>query len=160
MFQVATGVTVTGYEVNRIWWEGSHSTPHYIEMGQYGCMLVNTDNNDHPDPEYVDELEGKTCLIPANTAIMFCYFNNLQYFHKYLQEYQGKVPVSIYSRYNEYLLLAGTCVILIGPIDGERHCEPEPKYLMDHKDWFLMNKMSIRGEDEIAVYTRREQKEL
>lgn len=120
LIQAATGVTVTGYEVNRIWWEGAHSTPHYINM------------------EYVDEMDGKTCLIPASTALMFCYFNNLQYFHKYLQEYQGP------------------CVILIGPVDGERHCEPEPKYLLEHKDWFLMDSMCLRGEDEIAVYVRRE----
>jgi len=41
-------------------------------------------------------------------------------------------------------------------VDGERHCDPEPKYLLDHKDWLLMNKMSLRGEDEIAIYKRRE----
>ena len=51
--------------------------------------------------------------------------------------------------------MAGPCVILIGPVDGERHCEPEPGYLMDHEDWVIKDKMSIRGEDEIAVYTRR-----
>eukprot|EP00090_Calanus_glacialis_P008468 TRINITY_DN16819_c0_g1_i4.p1 TRINITY_DN16819_c0_g1~~TRINITY_DN16819_c0_g1_i4.p1 ORF type:complete len:206 (+),score=46.43 TRINITY_DN16819_c0_g1_i4:94-711(+) len=119
LIQAGTGVSVTGYEVNRIWWEGAHSTPHYIDM------------------EYLDEVEGKTCLIPANTALMFCYFNHLPYFHKYLQEYKG------------------SCVILIGPIDGERHCEPEPGYLMGHKDWVIMGTMSIRGEDEISVYTRR-----
>ena len=45
--------------------------------------------------EYVDELEGKTCLVPASTAIMFCYFNNLDYFHKYLQEYKGEAAVVI-----------------------------------------------------------------
>ena len=33
--QAATGVRVRGYEVNRQWWEGTHSTPHYITMGQY-----------------------------------------------------------------------------------------------------------------------------
>ena len=35
IFQAATGIKVTGYEVNRIWWEGVHSTPHYIDMGEY-----------------------------------------------------------------------------------------------------------------------------
>ena len=104
--------------------------------------------------EYLDEVEGKTCLIPANTALMFCYFNHLPYFHKYLQEYKGKAGTGYWqlllSKY-----LAGSCVILIGPIDGERHCEPEPGYLMGHKDWVIMGTMSIRGEDEISVYTRR-----
>ena len=35
IFQAATGIKVTGYEVNRIWWEGVHSTPHYIAMGEF-----------------------------------------------------------------------------------------------------------------------------
>ena len=39
--------------------------------------------------EYVDEVEEKTCVIPAQSALMFCYFNNNQYFHKYLDQYQG-----------------------------------------------------------------------
>ena len=29
----ATGLTVRGYEVNRMWWEGEHSTPHFIDIG-------------------------------------------------------------------------------------------------------------------------------
>ena len=56
--------------------------------------------------------QDKSCIIPPDSAVMFCYFNNNQYFHKYLEQYQGK------------------CVILIGPIDGKRHCDPEPDYLM------------------------------
>ena len=39
--------------------------------------------------EYVDEVEEKACVIPAQSALMFCYFNNNQYFHKYLDQYQG-----------------------------------------------------------------------
>ena len=35
-------------------------------------------------------MEGKTCVIPDNTALMFCYFNNNQYFHQYLTQYRGK----------------------------------------------------------------------
>ena len=33
-FILMIGLTVTGYEVNRIWWEGEHSTPHFIDIGQ------------------------------------------------------------------------------------------------------------------------------
>ena len=29
------GLRVTGYEVNRLWWEGQHSTPHFINIGQW-----------------------------------------------------------------------------------------------------------------------------
>ena len=46
--------------------------------------------------------------------------------------------------------------MLIGPVDGDRHCEPEPKYLIEDKDWFLMDTMCLRGQDEIVVYVRRE----
>ena len=28
---------VTGYEVNRGWWEGPHSTQHFIPLGKGGC---------------------------------------------------------------------------------------------------------------------------
>ena len=61
--------------------------------------------------EYVDEMEEKTCIIPKNTALMFCYFNNIELFHVYLDQYKGP------------------CVILVGPVDGARHCDPEPAYL-------------------------------
>jgi len=115
----ATGLTVTGYEVNRIWWEGEHSTPHFIDI------------------EYVDEMKEKTCVIPSDSALMFCYFNNNEYFHKYLDQYDGR------------------CVILIGPIDGARHCDPEPDYLQDHSDWVLQNSFSLREEDKISVYTHK-----
>ena len=33
-FVLMIGLTVTGYEVNRIWWEGEHSTPHFIDIGE------------------------------------------------------------------------------------------------------------------------------
>ena len=65
------GLRVTGYEVNRSWWEGQHSTPHFINI------------------EFVDELIDKSCIIPSDTAVMFCYFNNNEYFHRYLSQYQG-----------------------------------------------------------------------
>ena len=25
--------SLRGYEVNRMWWEGEHSTPHFIDIG-------------------------------------------------------------------------------------------------------------------------------
>jgi len=115
----ATGLTVTGYEVNRIWWEGGHSTPHFIRM------------------EYVDEMKEKTCIIPKNSALMFCYFNNIELFQVYLDQYKGP------------------CVILVGPVDGARHCDPEPAYLEDHPDWEMQNSYSLKEEDKISVYSRK-----
>ena len=35
-----SGLTVTGYEVNRIWWEGEHSTPHFIKIGMDFCDTI------------------------------------------------------------------------------------------------------------------------
>ena len=50
---------------------------------------------------------------------MFCYFNNIELFHKYLDQYKGP------------------CVILVGPVDGARHCDPEPAYLEVNTDYRL-----------------------
>lgn len=122
LLQESTGLQVTGYEVNRGWWEGPHSTQHFIPL------------------EYVDERSNKCCLIPADTALLFCYFNNITFFHSYLQEYTG------------------SCVILIGPIDGSRHCDPEPRYLESWESgryWRVQASMELQGGDEIVIYTRR-----
>ena len=67
--------------------------------------------------------------------------------------------------------ISGICVILIGPVDGARHCDPEPGYLevfifhkkgknillkklQSHPDWELQSSFSLRAEDEISVYRR------
>merc|ERR1712110_576878 len=76
----------------------------------------------------------KTCIVPKNSALMFCYFNNIELFHKYLDQYKGP------------------CVILVGPVDGARHCDPEPAYLEDISDWELQNNYSLKEEDQISVY--------
>lgn len=54
------------------------------------------------------------------------------------------------------LMFLGKCCILIGPIDGARHCDPEPDYLMDSKDWTLLNSYSLKEEDKISIYIRAE----
>ena len=46
-------------------------------------------------------------------------------------------------------------MILIGPVDGLRHCEPEPDYLENSDEWEIMEKISLSGEDAIAVYTKQ-----
>jgi len=61
----------------------------------------------------VDEVEGKFISLPDASAAMFSYFNNRELFHKYLHNFTGR------------------CVVLIGPVDGLRHCDPEPRYLPD-----------------------------
>jgi len=121
LLQEATSLSVTGYEVNRGWWEGPHSTPHFIPL------------------EYVDEVEGKFVELPQDSAALFCYFNSGELFHRYLDNYKG------------------LCVILMGPKDGKRHCEPEPRYLEEEhgEEWTLHDTFHMTGDDEIAVYVRR-----
>ena len=83
---------------------------------------------------------GKVPQLPRDSALMFCYFNGLEYFNEYLENY------------------AGNCVILIGPIDGRRHCDPEPFYLQETKSetWKIMAVHDIRnaGQDNVVVYER------
>ena len=78
LLQEAVQLRVTGYEVNRSWWEGNNSIPHFIDI------------------QYCDELEDKTCRLPSHSALMFCYFNNLHYFHSYLEQYQGQTYFSLF----------------------------------------------------------------
>ena len=59
-------------------------------------------------PPY-DNQTGKIPSLDPESALMFCYFNHMQYFHEYLDAYTGN------------------CIILIGPTDGNRHCDPEPR---------------------------------
>ena len=75
---------------------------------------------------------------------MFCYFNNLQYFHKYLENYKGDSNQDHIYQDSLFAIFLGSCVILIGPEnnDGGRHCEPEPLYLQQQcsKEWRLASK--------------------
>lgn len=119
LLKEATGLKVRGFEVNRSWWEGTHSTPHFIDL------------------EYVDEIEGQFCELPKESAALFCYFNNIGLFHRYLDNFKG------------------VCVILIGPRDGRRHCDPEPRYLEEAAgEWALHATFHMTGDDEIAIYLR------
>lgn len=118
----ATSVSVRGLEVNEGWWRSKHATPQNIPI-------------DFIEP-------GDVPVLDANAALLFSYFNNLTYFHEYLENYTGP------------------CIILIGPIDNDRHCEPEPDYLSKFdggKKWRLVASHDIRGagQDLVAVYTRR-----
>ena len=85
---------------------------------------------------------GKIPTLNPDSALLFCYFNQLKYFQEYLDNYTGN------------------CVILIGPIDGKRHCEPAPRYLreVENTPWVLFDQHNIRNasEDLICIYKRKE----
>ena len=93
LLQEAIGMKMTGYEVNRSWWEGAHSIPHFIDISELKKLQISKSNKTLLSAlfisEYVDELEDRSCNISADSALMFCYFNSLQYFQKYLNSYQG-----------------------------------------------------------------------
>ena len=109
----------TGLEVNSGWWESGYSTPHFVPLVYTEAGVV---------PE-----------LPSDSALLFSYFNNMEYFEEYLAAY------------------GGDCVILIGPVDGKRHCAPEPSYLAEAPKhaavWRLAASHDVRaaGEDEVSV---------
>ena len=39
LLQEAGQLTVTGYEVNRSWWEGPNSIPHFIQISKTSLSL-------------------------------------------------------------------------------------------------------------------------
>ncbi len=47
-------------------------------------------------------------------------------------------------------------MVLIGPVDGHRHCSPGPHYLRDRPGWRPAAQHDIRGEGEdLAVVYHR-----
>ena len=67
-----------------------------------------------------------------------------------------KVTSLICFLHHTLIFSAGPCVILIGPVAGERHCDPQPRYLVDHHQWKLVDNLVVRGDDEVAIYHRQE----
>lgn len=117
----ATRLKVEGLEVNSGWWESDYSTPHFIPLT-------------YTEP-------GKIPALAKDKPLLFCYFNNIDFFHEYLEAFEGD------------------CVVLIGPVDGEKHCDPEPGYLEKNLGhvWKLLAVHDIRNEgtDLVAVYVRK-----
>ena len=86
----------------------------------------------YTDPDVVPPL-------PGDKALLFCYFNNREAFDRYLSVYPGD------------------CVVLVGPVDGRRHCDPEPFDLEGSSNWEVRSWHDIReaGQDVVAVYVRK-----
>ena len=40
LLQEAIGMKMTGYEVNRSWWEGAHSIPHFIDISELQNLQI------------------------------------------------------------------------------------------------------------------------
>ena len=114
--------------MNEGWWSSPYSSPPLIPLR-------------FTEPGTIPALD-------PTRALLFCYFNNMEYFAEYMDKYEGK------------------CVILIGPVDGSRHCAPEPYFLRDQavkedrdslNGWTLRAVHAIRdtGQDHVAVYVKR-----
>ena len=44
LLQEAIGIKITGYEVNRSWWEGTHSIPHFIDISELQKLQISESN--------------------------------------------------------------------------------------------------------------------
>lgn len=140
LLALATSIVVEGLEVNSGWWESNYSTPPFLPL------TYTTPGQVHSLPhDKASILSLTTALLFTNVllqiwqALLFCYFNAMDYFEQYLAEYPGP------------------CIILIGPVDGKRHCAPEPFHLKDRDDWTVQASHDIRscGQDVAVVYVRR-----
>ncbi|RVE44316.1 hypothetical protein evm_011040 [Chilo suppressalis] len=77
----ATGVPVSGVEVDGAWWHCKYAPPTFVP-------LIFTPS----------KLEGDLISVlraSNNTALMFCYFNNREAFEDYLNYYSGNVLIII-----------------------------------------------------------------
>ncbi len=86
----------------------------------------------YTEPGVIPKMPGR------DTALLFCYFNSLVHFDNYLDHFEGDV------------------LVLIGPVDGQRHCEPAPHDLERSEGWTAVAVHDIQGagEDHVVVYKR------
>lgn len=66
------GFVVTGYEINKDWWESKYSNPKFINLN------------------YCEGSPEKDSF-NSNYALLFCYFNNGPAFLDYINTYEGNV---------------------------------------------------------------------
>merc|ERR1712136_705336 len=112
------GLPVKGYEVDAGWWESKYCPPKFWP---------------HIECVDVDSLPD----IDDDDALLFCYFNNLAAFDRYLNKFNG------------------SCIVLIGPGEGSgRHCDPSPFYLRNDANWDVHSVHDNAFNDAIVVYKR------
>ncbi|XP_004925293.2 uncharacterized protein LOC101743729 [Bombyx mori] len=80
MLQKATGISVTGIEVDGAWWHCKYAPPTFIPL-----IVTSPQLNE----DVLLELGNK------DNAILFCYFNNRSAFENYLKHFCGPVLVII-----------------------------------------------------------------
>jgi len=118
LINMSTGLPVKGYEVDAGWWESKYCPPKFWP---------------HIECVDVDSLPD----IDDDDALLFCYFNNLAAFDRYLNKFNG------------------SCIVLIGPGEGSgRHCDPSPFYLRNDANWDVHSVHDNAFNDAIVVYKR------
>ena len=125
MSQFERRFTITGIEIDKIWWKSSYSIGPFIKT--------------HYEPMY-----NSTNISQRNfeeTALMFCYFNNKDAFEKYLTWFPG----------NNIVIIGPTkesgkhcCPLPVGdPV------------MENYKTWTLLKTLDMEfGQNQIALYCR------
>lgn len=108
-----------GYEIDQGWWESKYSPPTF--WSDVICI----------DPKQLPSFE-------PSFALLFCYFNDVAAFERYLNAFEGN------------------CVVLIGPdeTEKERYCDPLPFFLRDHSKWRVHSTWLSKWRDAIVIYER------
>ncbi|XP_038221630.1 uncharacterized protein LOC119839438 [Zerene cesonia] len=96
MIDRATGISVSGIEVDGTWWKCRYAPPTFIDLLITSPVL-------EKDTNTIEAL--KNCY---NTALLFCYFNDGYAFSNYLEHFSGNV------------------LIIIGPDKDGVHTNPKP----------------------------------
>ncbi|XP_022826116.1 uncharacterized protein LOC111356103 [Spodoptera litura] len=81
MITQATGVPVSGIEVDGAWWSCKYAPPNFIPL--------------HITPTEMDKETISIVQRNKNAALLFCYFNNRKAFDDYLKYYDGNVLIII-----------------------------------------------------------------
>jgi len=115
---INVGLPVKGYEIDAGWWESKYCPPKFWP---------------HIECVNVDSLPD----IGGDDALLFCYFNNIGAFGRYLDKFKG------------------SCIVLIGPDEGNRrHCDPSPFHLRNDANWDVHSVHCNAFNDAIVVYKR------
>ncbi|XP_068622921.1 uncharacterized protein [Battus philenor] len=83
----ATGLPVSGVEVDGAWWHCKYAPPTFIPL------ILTTPN--------IDDNTTNLLRDSMSTALMFCYFNNGPAFFQYISKYSGSVLVIIGPGYGK-----------------------------------------------------------
>lgn len=114
-------IPVCGVEIDESWWSSKYAKYKFI-------------------PLKFTKMPPNESILPANHALLFCYFNNGPAFKQYIQQYRGRL------------------VIIIGPGQGRGTLtNPEP-FAADFgtSEWVLIDHQEVKDtKDFIAVYSRR-----